>query len=297
MRWTAALLALGLGMVSASAGETSGAASAPPAPNLQPPASRDSSAQSGAQLSRSALDSTAITESTEDGRQIAAPTADRPAYVVTHSGGQHDFGQVPAGEKVPSAETLDQQVEQALGRLHFLRADASHPPSLLIVFSWGVHCLPGDEFEDRGYRNLLDRAALAGGSRFADELEKVLVQDGALSSAVSMRPIGIRLGGMRPTLAASLFQSISPIETFRRRDLKTEYLLQQITNDCYYVVISAFDYASVVRGKQQLLWRTKLTTLARGVSMADSIPALITNGAGYYGRDMNEPELFANRSR
>jgi hypothetical protein len=243
------------------------------------------------------LDSTAITESTEDGRQIAAPTADRPAYVVTHSGGQHDFGQVAAGEKTPTAETLEQQVEQALGRLHYLRADASHPPSLLIVFSWGVHCLPGDEFEDRGYRNLLDRAALAGGSRFADELEKVLVQDGDLSSAVSTRPFGPQMPGKRSANAASLFQTLSPIETFRRRDLKTEYLMGQITNDCYYVVISAFDYASVVRGKQQLLWRTKLTTLARGVSMADTIPTLIANSAGYLGREMNEPELFSNRGR
>jgi hypothetical protein len=79
--------------------------------------------------------------------------------------------------------------------------------------------------------------------------------------------------------------------------VKTEYLMDQITNDCYYVVISAFDHTSVVRGKQQLLWRTKLTTLARGVSMATAVPALIANGAGYLGREMNEPEFFSNRRR
>jgi hypothetical protein len=243
------------------------------------------------------VDGTAITESTEDGRQISAPTADRPASVVIQSGGQHDFGQVPAGEKAPSAETLDQQMEKALGRLYYLRADANHQPSLLIVFSWGVHCSPGDDVEDPGYRNLFDRAALVGGRRFADELKKVLEQNEALTAATSTRPWGAQLEGMRPTSAAGLFQSASPIETFRKRDLKTERLLEQITNDCYYVVISAFDYSSVVRGKKQLLWRTKLTTTARGASMATAIPALIANGAGYFGRDMNEPELFSKSGR
>ena len=247
MRWTAAFWALGLGMVSTAAGETSAAASA-----------SDRQPSSG-----SAWDSTAITESTENGLQLAAPTADRPAYVVTHSGGQHDFGQASAGEKVPSAETLGQQVEQALGQLHYLRADASHPPSLLIVFSWGVHCSPGDDFEDPGYRNLLDRAALVGGRQFADELKKVLEQNETLAAATSAQPFGAQMPGMRPMSAASLFQSQSPIEDLRRRDLKTEYLLRQIADDCYYVVVSAFDYSSVARGKQQLLWRTKLTARAR----------------------------------
>ena len=294
MRWTAVFWALCLGMVSTAAGETSAAASAPDRP---PPASRDSSAQSEAQPGNSASDSTVITESTLAGRQIAAPTADRPAYVVTHSGGQHDFGQVPAGEQTPAAETLEQQLGQALDRQHYRRADASHPPSLLIVFSWGVHCSPGDDFDDPGYRNLLDRAALVGGRKFADELEKVLEQNETLAAATSMRPFGAQMPGMQPMSVASVFQSQSPIEALRRRDLKTENLLRQIADDCYYVVVSAFDYSSVARGEQQLLWRTKLTTTTRGVSMATAIPALIANGAGYLGRELSEPELFANRGR
>jgi hypothetical protein len=31
--------------------------------------------------------------------------------------------------------------------------------------------------------------------------------------------------------------------------------------------------------------------------MADTIPTLIANSAGYLGREMNEPELFSNRGR
>jgi hypothetical protein len=224
-----------------------------------------------------------------------APTADRPAYVVTHGGGQHDFGQVPAGERPPSAETLDQEMALALGRSHYLPADANHPPSLLVVFTWGAHDSPGDDVEDPGYRNLLDRAVLVGGLRFADELKEVLKRNDAVAVATSTQPFGAQLPGMRPTSAASLFQSVSPIETFRRRDTKTEHLLQHIADDCYYVVVSAFDYSSVGRGEGRLLWRTKLTATARGASLATAIPALIANGARYFGQEMIGAEFLAHR--
>ena len=243
------------------------------------------------------LDGTAITEFSEDGRKISAPTADRPAYVVIRSGGHYDFGLLPAGEVAPSAEVVDQRMETILARLHYQRTDTSHQPSLLIVFNWGVHRSPGDASGDLSFRSLLDRAALVGGHRFADDLRHVLEQNIAAVDATPTQQWGPRLEGMRGTSAASLFQSASPIEMFRRRDPKTEHLLEQITNDCFYVVISAYDHSSVVGGKRQLLWRTQLTTTARGASMATAIPALIESGAGYLGRDMKEPEFFSKHDR
>ena len=81
----------------------------------------------------------------------------------------------------------------------------------------------------------------------------------------------------------------------RRRDQQTENLLVQISNDCYYVVISAFDYSTTGQGKRQLLWRTKLTAAAPGLSMADAIPALVAKGSAYLGHNMKEAEFFSNR--
>jgi hypothetical protein len=60
-------------------------------------------------------------------------------------------------------------------------------------------------------------------------------------------------------------------------------------------VISAFDYSTVGKGKSQLLWRTKLTVAAPGISMADAIPSLIADGAAYWGRGMTEAEVFSSR--
>jgi hypothetical protein len=239
------------------------------------------------------LDSTVITESTEVGRQIAVPTAEHPAYVLIHSGGRHDFGSAIAAKDALAPETVEQRIESALAGVHYLRADPGHPASLLIVVNWGIHAAVGDSGDatDAGYGNLLDRAALAGGSAFASDLKKVLLVNERTQASTPNAQWGVP--GMSPV--ANLFQSAQPLEVFRRRDQQTENLLVQISNDCYYVVISAFDSATTAQGKRQLLWRTKLTAAAPGLSMADAIPSLIAKGGAYFGRNMKEAVFFSNR--
>ena len=293
MRWATVFLAFGIGMVSAIAKETPVAKSTPPALDSQRPAFRESVAPPGTQRAGPAISGTVITESTPAGRKAPAHTADRPAYYVSHPGGRRDFGQVLGGENAPTAESLNRLLEQALVAHHFLPADASHPASLLLVFSWGVHRIPSDA-EDPGYGNTLDRAALVGGQRFAEEFKKALQRYESAAGAASDQTWGARLPGMSGISAAGLFESVSPVEMFRKRDLKTELLMDRIDEDCYYVVISAFDYSEVARGGKLLLWRTKLTAVARGVSMADAIPGLIEGGAGYLGREMKEAEFFTS---
>ena len=287
MRWIPVLVVLGLGtaLIAPSQSATAGA----------PAVATDSSAQPAPPRTSATFDSSAITEWTEVGRGIAAPTADSPAYVVIYAKGQHDFGPALATEKAPAPEMLDQQVEKSLAQRHYLRADAKHQPAYLIVFSWGSHRALVYNSQDAGFANLLDRAALVGGNRFANELRAALDREASASDATSNEAFGAQMPGMRPVSAADLFGSISPLERFRKRDQKTEDLLNQISNDCYYVIISAFDYASVGQGKSQLLWRTKLTTTTPGISMADAVPSLIATGGAYLGRSMTEADLFSSR--
>ena len=283
MRWIHAFLAIGAGTVWVASGKSAAAVS-PDSP--VPPESPRSNA---------ALNSSAITESTEAGRKLAAPTADLPAYVVIYAKGQHDFGTALAAEKAPAPETLDQQMEKSLAQQHYLRADAIHQAAYLIVFSWGSHRALVYNSQDAGFANLLDRAALVGGNRFASELRTALDREVSALDASSNDAFGAQMPGMRPVSATDLFGSISPLARFRTRDQKTEDLMNQIANDCYYVIISAFDYASVGQGKPLLLWRTKLTTTSPGTSLADAIPSLIASGAGYLGRSMDAAELFSYR--
>ena len=236
---------------------------------------------------------TVITECTGAGRGAQLPTANHPAYVLVHSAGRHDYGRAVAGEDAPPAAELERDLEAALASDHYLAADQQHPPSLVIFLNWGIHANPAYDVQDPDYGNLLDRAALVAGRNFAVELARVLEQDDLSAASLSKRPWGFQQPGMRPVTPAILFQGFSPLESFRRRSPLNERLLTQISQDCYYVIVSAFDYAALARGDRRLLWRTKLTTQTVGTAMPAAIPALISAGPGHFGRAMTGPDLIA----
>ncbi len=196
-----------------------------------------------------------------------------------------------AGQEAPPEASLQEQLDAALAADHYLIATTEHPASLLLILSWGLHANLDDATEDRGYINVLDRTALVGGKKFAEELKAALKSDNLSAAATPTQPWGAQLPGMRMPRASSMFQDFSPLEVFRKRDLLTRRLLEQISNDCYYVVVSALDYAALARGERRLLWRTKLSASAQGASMAGTISALIKAGTGRFGRDMSGPEL------
>jgi hypothetical protein len=53
-----------------------------------------------------------------------------------------------------------------------------------------------------------------------------------------------------------------------------------------------FDYAAFQQGNHRLLWRTKMTANARGVSMKETLPPLIATAAPYFAREMPGPEAL-----
>jgi hypothetical protein len=132
-------------------------------------------------------------------------------------------------------------------------------------------------FADVGHKNLLSRAALVGGTKFAQELEKVLREQDAMNAA----------GGIAG--------SVTPLEVFTEKSDKYRELIEQAYDDCYYVVASAYEGAALSHGQKKLLWRTKMTTNSRGVAMAQSLPALITTGGPYFGTDMSEAQTLERR--
>ena len=65
-------------------------------------------------------------------------------------------------------------------------------------------------------------------------------------------------------------------------------LFQQADTDLYYVVVSAYDHASVVANAPKLAWRTTMTVNAIGVAMKESLPPLILTAGNWFGREMTE---------
>lgn len=231
------------------------------------------------------VDQTVMTEMTDEGRKILPPTPESPAYYVAQPSGYHTEGHGTSSEHPPSEAVLANCLKQALAINHYLPADPGHDPTLLIFYVWGAHNTLdkgsdeiGGDFPDVGNRNLLSRAALVGGAKFAAELKEALEEHERLAEL---------------PLTAEL---LDPLRRFVERDPKTRQLFEQSRNNCYYVVASAYDYQAMAQGQgRKLLWRSKMTVDATGVSMTDTLPTLVLNAAKYLGRDMPESATLKRR--
>ena len=238
------------------------------------------------------VDQTVITEMTEEGKKLPPPSRENPAYYVAEPGGFHVEGHSPGDEQPPAAD-LERSMKQALAINGYQPSSPGHPPSLLIIYYWGSHNnldqgsaeVPSTAFTDAGHKNLLSRAALVGGNKFAGELKKALeLQDRQREMAAAAPP---EYNGM--------MSAFGPLQRFTERDPKTRQLYEESKADCYYVVASAYDYLAAARGQRILLWRSKMTVDAQGVSMTDTLPGLILNAGTYFGRDMPEPATITKR--
>jgi hypothetical protein len=180
---------------------------------------------------------------------------------------------------------------RTLSSAHYLPATREHPPTLLLVYHWGSHntLAGGDEntpgFEDIGHANLLSRAAIVGGVKFSRELARALEDQDTQDELPSLVPPGFD----------STAVNFQPLERFMDRDDRTRQLVEQSQANCYYLIVSAYDFASVAQGRRQLLWRTKMTVDAQGVAMSDTLPGLIINAGKYFGRDMPVAATLSKR--
>ncbi len=255
-----------------------------------------------------------ITEMTVDGGKVPEPSAARPLYYLAHAIGYHDEGQGYAEKQVIPPDELQRKLEAALAENHYLPADAAHPARVVMFLSWGsankidnrtdafldagpaptasedsngnvavsdsggsaYFELPNDIMSaDKVTRdNFMARAQLVGGVKFAHAVLEALQAEDVL------RLDGHRVIGLRPL---DLLQEQNP--TYRQ-------LLAQCMDDCYYVVASAYDAYAMAHGQRRLLWQTKMSTNSEGVSMAETLPALIHNGAPYFGHAMAQPAVL-----
>ncbi|ACB74623.1 hypothetical protein Oter_1338 [Opitutus terrae PB90-1] len=212
------------------------------------------------------LEMTVFSEVTDLGRSLPTATPEEPVYYVGHNGGFTERGD-HMGERPPAANYLGQVLRHALTTNGYQPATAQHPASLLLIFHWGSHHAMDREmrvmFPELSRRHFLERAKLVGGRRF--------------ESSVSRR---ISFGDFLTDHTADV-----------------EFLADQANLGVYFAVVSAYDLASHRQGRRQLVWRTSLTVNTSGVSMVDTLPALILTAAPSFGRDMRAPDVVCRRVR
>jgi hypothetical protein len=147
---------------------------------------------------------------------------------------------------------------RALGERGFAAAPAGQVPDLVLIYYWGSHYRLDLEmqrmFPEMHRQHLLERATLVGGPAYAQEVLRQL-EWGYLPGD---------------------------------RSLKKGYLFQQTDTDLYYVVVSAYDHASILAKDPRLAWRTTMTVNAIGVAMKESLPPLILTASEWFGRAMDD---------
>src|SRR4051812_23508989 len=223
------------------------------------------------------VDQTVITEMSEEGKKLPLPSPAHPVYYTAQAGGfKMIAGQDALGEHPPTAAEVEAAMRRALAVNGYQPAPAGQPAALFIIYHWGVHTtldegsaeVEGSAKVDAGHANLLSRAALVGGTKFAAELKRALADQDAHDEGMTYVNVGV--------------SNYGPLRRFTERDRKTTQLYEQSLAPCYYVVVSAYDYAAAAHGEHRLLWRSKLTVEANGVAMVDTVPMLIANGAQYF---------------
>lgn len=215
---------------------------------------------------------TVITEMTAEGKNLTPPTPENPTYYLAQAGGYRVEGH-PANETPPPPAEIERSVQKALASAHYLPAPENRVPQLLLVFHWGAHNHLDSGFPDLGHKNVISRAALAGGKKFAEDFARALEDEDTYREAGSYQAFG---------------DSLSPLRLFKEKNARYTELVEQAMADCYYVAVSAYDYARLTRGEKVLLWRTKMTVDARGISMSETMPTLIATGGIYFGHEMEQ---------
>jgi hypothetical protein len=209
------------------------------------------------------LDMLVVAEQTDPAAAPAPPTAAMPARYLAFDGGYIESGDPIGGVHPPPAAAVAQALASALATRHYLPATAEASPSLVLLYHWGL--INRDSHQIRTsiqlQPNLVARIGLVAPARYAARIEEDLRD--------RRQPVAMRT------------PIIDPVE----RDL-----IQYAADDRIFVIVSAYDYASVADGQAKLLWRTKLSTLSAGASMAEAVPTLLQGGAPYFGRDLSKTQ-------
>jgi hypothetical protein len=228
--------------------------------------------------SNPALDLAGLTEMTPDGKKLPPPSAENPVYYSVHDAGFHSEGDSSGGALKVDPARIEASLKRSLEKACYLPTDAAHPATQILFLIWGSHNTISKN-EDHSippnyWPNVLSRARLVGGEKFAADFQKAL-RDQFNS------PMDLGIG--------------NPLYRFTNRDDLTRELVEQVYDDCYYIVVSAYDAISLANGQRMLLWRTKITTSADGVSLLETLPALISSGANYFGRDLPVADIRIKR--
>ena len=192
-----------------------------------------------------------VVDMTEDGRKVAPPTKEKPAFYLPVLAGYRESGSIVAGEKSPPRNEVAHLLAKALAAQHYhVMGPKTPPPSIILVFHWGYMNPQVDDVGDANSPNQV----------FWNQKEMLALVAGNTLSNLGML-------------------------SFEREDI-----LQAARDDRYFVIVTAYDFEAAKEKKKKVLWQAKMSTPSNRVSLAEVIPSLINAGGPHFGRETKRPE-------
>ena len=105
-------------------------------------------------------------------------------------------------------------------------------------------------------KRVIDRAALVGGGELALALSQWLNDAASMRRANDSANTSASIANHFTMVVPGL---MSPFQRCKRREAKTERLVEEAFVNCFYMILSALDYKSVAEKQPLILWRTKLS--------------------------------------
>jgi len=211
---------------------------------------------------------TVFTEMTDYGRSLPPVSAAAPIYFAAHDHGRQSEGEMVGESVFPTPAGLQETLFQALAVNGYQPVPAGQAPGLVLIYYWGSHNAMNDQeqiqmFPEQNHRQMLDRAMLVGGSTYRRKLADEFAYG----------------------------------YTFADRLPKQAFLFNQVSQDVYFVVVSAYDHAELAAGRRKLAWRTTMTVSTTGIAMRDALPPLVVTAGDYFGHETGEPVAILRRAR
>jgi len=212
------------------------------------------------ELAAAAPDVTVVGDLTKEGRKIAHPTPEHPAFYQPVMRGAQEIGDPASSDPPVSPHLIAHMVAVELAKRGYLAISALHPkPDLVIDIAWGyIGPAAGDP------TNTLDT-------------------DGATSSAKTKKE-------MNNLVLGHTVADVMPLESFNRQQF-----LEAAKQNRYFLILTAYDYAAFAqKNNHLLLWRTNMSVPTTGVYLSDVLVSLVNAGGPLFGNEtVNHPKLQA----
>lgn len=189
---------------------------------------------------------------------VPAATADHPVTYAAYDGGYIEAGDPVAGETPPTPAAVADAVRTLLSAQNFQPAPAGGAPAVDFTIHWGV--IRVSSFQ----RSVVDMDPNFH-ARVTLVAPPLIARD--IRDSVRNRSLGF------------------PSVLSRTPDWRDS--LQLARDARYFIILTAYDHAALMRGETAALWRVRMSAADNSGRMAEVIPALALASGPYFGQKLD----------